>query len=179
MTDNQLEILLREQLLAGLARQGYATVPVVSSYQPTTEGRNTEATVYFFPLQDQRYGWQGRKRVVDLISGAITTTETQLMESGFQIFALAPQDPEDLSLPTAKDLVNIAAMICNSETFITAIRRAGAGVQRITQIRSPYFVNDEGQFEASPSFDIIISHKRQIQEVTPVADDVTLSIHRV
>ena len=177
MTDNQLAILFRAQLLAGMARHGYATLPVTASYQPTTEGRATEAALYFFPLTERRYGWQGRKRLVG--EETITTTETQIIESAFQVFALAPQDPTNLSLPTAKDLVNIAAMACNSQVFSQAMNRQGVGVQRITQVRNPFFVNDQGQFEPSPSFDVTLSHKRQISEVTPVAKDVTLSIHRV
>lgn len=179
MTDNQLAILIRAQLLAGLTRQGYSTLPVIAAYQPTTEGRVTEATIYFFPLPDNRYGWQHRKRTVDIDAGTITTTEGQWIESGFQFYALAPQDPTNLTLPTAKDLVNLAAMICNSEPFIQGMRAGGAGVQRVTQIRNPFFVNDQGQFESSPSFDIIISHKRSISEVTPVTLDVTCGIYRV
>lgn len=177
MTDNQLAILFRAQLLAGMARHGYATLPVIASYQPTTEGRATKAALYFFPLLERRYGWQGRKRLVG--QETITTTETQIIESAFQVFALAPQDPTNLSLPTAKDLVNSAAMVCNSQVFSQAMNRQGVGVQRITQVRNPFFVNDQGQFEPSPSFDVTLSHKRQISEVTPVAKDVTLSIHRV
>lgn len=177
MTDNQLAILFRAHLLAGLARQGYTALPVIASYQPTTEGRATEAALYFFPLPERRYGWQGRKRIVG--TETITTTETQIIESAFQVFALAPQDPTNLLLPTAKDLVNIAAMVCNSQVFSQVMNRQGVGVQRITQVRNPFFVNDQGQFEPSPSFDVTLSHKRQISEVTPVAKDVTLSIHRV
>lgn len=179
MTDAELDILLRTQLLAGLSRQAMPLVEVVASNQPTTQGRTSTATVYFSPLTDSRYGWQGRSRQYDQQAGTITTTESQIIQSSFQLFALAPQDPEDLSLPTAKDLLNLAAMICNSQPFVIGMRSGGAGIQRVTQIRSPYFVNDQGQFEASPSFDITISHKRQIQEVTPVAEDATLSIHRV
>ena len=179
MTDNQLAILFRGQLLSGLARHGFSKVPVVEAYQPTTQGRTTTATVYFFALPERRYGWQGRTRRVDLEKCEITTTESQWIESGFQVYALAPQDPGNLSIPTAKDLVNVAAMVCNSYVFIQAVHKGGFGVQRVTQVRDPYFVNDQGQFESSPSFDIIVTHKRQIQEVTPVAKEVTLSIHRV
>ncbi len=135
--------------------------------------------IYFFPISDRRYGWQYRKNQVDLEEGTITTTEGQYMESGFQFMALAPQDTDDLSLPTPKDLLNTAALICNSMPFIQGMRSGGAGVQRVTQVRNPFFVNDRGQFEASPSFDVIISHKRSIEEVTPVAVGVEHDIYRV
>lgn len=179
MTDNQLAILIRTQLLAGLARHGLSSVPVIASYQPTTEGAAISAAVYFFALPESRYGWQHRKRVYDDVENTITTTESQWIESGFQFFALAPQNPADTTLPTAKDILNTAALVCNSEPFVQGMRAGGAGVQRVTQIRNPYFVNDSGQFEASPSFDIIISHKRSITEITPVSETVTCKIHRV
>ena len=179
MTDNQLAILFRAQLLAGLARHGLSAVPVVASYQPTSEGRVTEAAIYFFALPESRHGWQGRRRKVNLQTHKIDTTEVQIIQGGFQVFALAPQDPQNLALPTAKDLVNIAAMICNSQVFAQAMHRAGVGVQRVTEIRNPYFVNDQGQFEASPSFDIKITHQRSLSEITPVVDDFAISIHRV
>ena len=178
MTDNQLAILLREQLLLGFIRQGYTTLPVIENYQPTTQGRVTEAAVYFHALPEQRYGWQHRKRKFNLEENKITTTESQWMLSRFQVYALAPQDPTDLTLPTAKDLCNLAAMICNSELFVDALIKAGAGVHRITQVRNPYFVNDQGQFEASPSFDVIISHKRSISDVTPVTEELIYRAYR-
>ena len=179
MTDNALAILFRAQLRAGLSRAGYAALPVVASYQPTTQGRVNGPAIYFHPISDTRYGWQWRKRKYNPLTGRIDTTEAQIIESAFQVYALAEQDPSNLELPTAKDFTNIAAMICNSENFMQSMRANGAGILRVTQIRSPFFVNDEGQFEASPSFDITISHPRQLQEVTPVAADVTHFIHRV
>lgn len=179
MNDNNLAILVRAQLIAGLARHGYPKLPVVANYQPTTEGRLTEAAIYFHPLADARYGWQHRTRKYNPLEGRITTTEGQWVTSSFQIYALAPQDPTNLTLPTAKDLVNLAALICNGEKFIIGMRNAGVGVQRVTQIRNPFFVNDRGEFESSPSFDIIISHKRSIEEITPVAEEVTNNIYRV
>lgn len=179
MTDNQLTTLIRAQILAGLSRQGLSSVLVAGAYQPTTEGRTSEATVYFFPLTDNRYGWQGKKSAYNNLTGVTTIAETQIIESTFQIYALAPQDPTNLNLPTAKDLVNTVAMICNSQAFVSAMSKGGAGVQRVTQVRSPFFVNDQGNFEQSPSFDITITHKRQILEATRTAEEVTHAIHRV
>lgn len=178
MTDNELGILLRDQVLAGLARQG-TSLPVVMAYQSQTEGRVNGAAAYYFPLADKRYGWQGRTRRFDISTQELLTTERQQMESTFQFYALAPQDPSNLALPTPKDLVNLLAMICNSQLFVQGMRLGGAGVQRITPVRAPFFVNDRSQFEASPSFDITISHLRQITDVTPVTVEVTRSIHSI
>lgn len=179
MTDNELAALLRAQLLAGLTRQGYPDLEVIANYQPTTQGRPTDAAVLFHPIQDYRYGWQGRKMAYNAGNDVFDTTESQIIESGFQVYALAPQDPTNLSLPTAKDLVNLAAMICNSERFMNAMRAGGAGLQRVTQIRSPFFVNGQGNFEASPSFDVIMSHTRTITETTPVIAELEQTVNQV
>lgn len=178
MTKNELGIALRSNILAGLIKHGLSTVQVIENYQPTQQGRVSSPVIYFHALPEYRYGWQHRKRKYDDVENKITTTETQWIESSYQIYALAPENPLNLNLPTAVDLVSAAAMVCNSETFAVAMRKAGAGVQRITQIRNPYFVNDRGQFEASPSFDITLSHKRSFTEITPVAEDVTTQIFR-
>jgi len=179
MTDDQLSILLRAQIGYGLVRHGFPTVLVARAYQPTTQGRTDQATVYFFPVSDARYGWQHRTRAVDIDAGTITTTEAQWIESMVQVFALVPQNPRASIQVSAKDLVNTTAMICNSEPFVSGMRVGGAGIQRVTAIRSPFFTNDRAQFEESPSFDITISHKREITEITPVSTEVTHRIFRV
>lgn len=179
MNDVQLMTLLRAQLIAGLTRHGQSSVPVIGSYQPTSQGRQSTPAIYFYRVQDYRYGWQSRKRVYDQPNNLITSTESQWMESTFQIYALAEYDPKNLALPNANDLTNLAAMICNSDSFVSGMRAGGAGVQRVTTIRNPFFVNDQGQFEPNPSFDITISHKREIVEQIPVAEEVDLTIYRV
>jgi len=170
MTDNDVKILIRTQLLAGLIRRGHTAVQVLASNQPRHQGRVDGPVVYFFPVSDHRYGWQHRKQVYDSQSGDITVTETQYMESVFQVMALYPQDPSNISLPTAKDLINDAAMTVNSLTFTEAMRAGGVGVQRVTDIRNPYFQNDRDQSEASPSFDFTVSYKRVIVDAANVVD---------
>lgn len=179
MTDNQVSILIRTQLLAGLARRGHTTVRVLASNQPRHQGRVDGPVVYFFPVSDHRYGWQHRKQVYDALAGDITVTETQYMESMYQVMALYPQDPSNINLPTAKDLVNDAAMTVNSLTFLEAMRSGGVGVQRVSDIRNPYFTNDRGQFEASPSFDFTVSYKRVIVDAANAVDAAELNQTRV
>ena len=48
MNDNALIKVLREVLLTGLAANGQGSVPVKQAFQPTQQGANTDATVYFF-----------------------------------------------------------------------------------------------------------------------------------
>lgn len=96
MTDNQLAILFRAQLLAGLARHGLSAVPVIASYQPTSEGRATEAAIYFFALPESHYGWQGRRRKVNLQTHKIDTTEVQIIQGGVSSVRPGPARPAKL-----------------------------------------------------------------------------------
>lgn len=179
MNDNALKQLIRDSLLTRLAAQGLGSVLVVAANQPTSQGRTDTATVYFFPVTDARYGWQHRKLEYDQPNDEFTASESQWIESQFQLFALAPQDPENLALPTAKDLLNTVALIMNGAPFRRLLREQGVGVQRIAAIRAPYFTNDRQQFEESPSFDFTVSHKRTIIETDPVVDSTEFDQTRV
>lgn len=178
MTDNALAILIRSTLLQLLASQGITDMRVLAAYQPTGQGREGRA-IYFFPITDTRYGWQQRKDIYDDATGGQVHIETQLIESQFQVQGLAPTDPANIEAMTAKDITNLAAMLISSQPFIQALSAQGVGLQRITAIRSPFFVNDQGQFEASPSFDFTVSHKRSITQITPSIESVELDQTRV
>lgn len=178
MNDNALNVIIRAELIAGLARLG-VTADVIAAYQPTSQGRESDATVYFFQVGDNRYGWQYRTQVYDQEAGEIVRTEKQIIETTYQLMALAPQDPSNLSLPTPKDIVRACAMICNSQAFIVALRAHDIGMQRVTQIRNPYFVNDREQFEASPSFDFTVTHNQVIIDTTPAVSYAEFNQTRV
>lgn len=179
MTDKQLLILIRAQLLAGLVRQGDTTTQVIASHQPRSQGRADGPALYVYKLMDHRYGWQHRKQEYDAESGDISVTEKQYMETSFQVTALYPQDPADTTGPTASDLAHRAAMVVNSMLFSAALKTAGVGVQRIMDVRNPYFDNERGQFEASPSFDFTVSHTRCIVDADNAVHAAELNQTRV
>lgn len=178
MTDVELRILVRAQLLAIMPLYGVTGVPVIASQQPTTEGRETGPAIYFHSLDEQREGWQSREyRRTD---EAETLTETQILATTMQISVAAPQT-DDLSLPQATDICRAASMALQSSQFLDALKDQfhGSGVRRVTAIRRPYIVNDQGQFEMVPSFDVTITHTVQFTTTTPVVTSAQASIHRV
>jgi hypothetical protein len=172
MTDNELMELIRLTLLDQLALQGapWDTVLVATSFQSAQEGRENGPIIYYFPLPSVRYGWQGRDGKYDPDEGNITYTERQWMQQTFQFSALLPQQATDTTIPTPHDLVSMAAMVMNSRGFIDKLRQGGAGVQRITDVRCPFFTNDQNQFEASPSFDFTVSNLRSIIRKDPATE---------
>lgn len=178
MTDNELGILIRVTLLDLLASQGIADIPVIVAFQPTTQGREARA-IYLDALPSNRYGWQSRTDQYNPMTGDQIHTESQIYEQGFQVQGFTPADPTDLSLPTAKDLTELAAILIASQPFVQALTAESVGLQRITAIRNVPFVNDQGNFEYNPSFDFTVSHKRTIIQQTPSIESIEYRAVRV
>jgi hypothetical protein len=175
MTDTELAILLRAQLLAGLADIGLPDVEVIANQQPTSQGRADGQAVYFFKVSDPRRGWQSRRNVM---SGDVPRKlEEQNVDSTYQFMALAKQSPSDITAPTASDLLNAASMILSSRSVGRALYAQGVGVQVVGDMRNPYFQNARAQFEASPSFDFTVSHRRSIMTATSVIEEINQETH--
>lgn len=154
MNDQQLITAIRMELLRELPGQGYDEVQVLQNYQPDNEGRVTGPVVYIHKISDPRYGWQSRVESENPLTGRIIRKESQWMRSGYQFTCMAPGYPADLA--------NTCAMLMNSRSVIESLMAQGVGIERITEIRTPYFKNDKDQFEQTPSFDVIFTHQRTI-----------------
>jgi hypothetical protein len=180
-------------------------IPVLQAYQPTMQGANTAPALYIHKIGDQRIGSPRRKSKWTSSYSQLTTesgigietesgigigadgtneptmvhTEVQRYATMFQISALATQDPSTPMQLTASDIVNFAAAIVQSDAFIQAIEAQGVGVLKIFDIRNPYFTDDRGQFEASPSFDFALAHNQVIVSTVPILVSETLKIYPV
>lgn len=183
MNDLTLFTAVRTVLLSGLAANGYATVPVVQLDQPTLQGRPDGPALLFQKLPgDKRYGWVKREDTDDPDNPAqMIHRETQFYETTLQIEALGPQPVPGAALPssTASDLVNLAAAILQSDAAIASLRAAGLGVLRVTQVRNPFMKNDRDQYEAVPSFDLVVTHEQVMLSTTPAAQVGELRMARV
>lgn len=178
MNEKALGILIRRELLAGLARYGVTDLPVKQGYQPTTQGRVTHC-LYFWSLPDAPEGWQYRRHVTDPNTLLTTTEESQIIASSFQVGALVPDDPTNLTQKTAKDLTVLARMVVQSQPFLRAMTAENVGVRRPSDVRNPQFVNDRDQYEFNPSFDFTVTHKQVIIQLTNSIERVEVNIHRV
>lgn len=179
MRDIELEVRFRELLGAGFASLGDTETQIVRSDQPTHQGRDTARAVYFFESGRRNFGTQFRQHVYDPASLTLETTEAQWQEVTLQLFALSPDDPSDLTRPTAGDLLTTANLICAGLDFRQGLRANGVGVLRVTEIRTPYFENDRGQFEPSPSFDLTLTNLRSLQRKAPGATSTVITVERV
>jgi hypothetical protein len=178
MLDNQLIELFLPVIQSGLAAGGYTDVVVKAGNQPTQQGINTGPTVYFYKLYDKRYGYLQRSHVYNVNTGHTNEIETQNYETTFQINALVLQDPKNISY-TASDLVNRVAAIMQSDATRATLAASSVGIFRIQEVINPWFVDDKGRYEASPSFKFTLTHQQITSTIDPNTNVVNFGIYPV
>lgn len=180
MRDNQIFAiivpLIRSALVADAA---FSSVVVKQSYQPTQQGTPTGSAVFLHKLGDRRYGSPHRANVWDAIASKMIYTETEIMETSFQVDALAIQNPSNLLSITASDIVNRVATILQSQATIDALLASGLSVMRIGEIRNPQINDDRDNFEAAPSFDFILQHETATITEAEILTTTEYAIKRV
>lgn len=178
MTDQELIELFVPIIEAGLTANGFTTAVVVATNQPTQEGIPSVPTVYYTKLHDKPYGFVSDEEYTDEDDNRISSS-SQACETTFQIDARVTQDPSDLTIPTASDLVNFVALLMNTAITIGTLAASGIGILRVSEIGNQYFTDDRDNQEAFPSFDFTLTHTRTIATVVPVVLSVQPGIYPI
>ncbi|OWK42058.1 phage gateway protein [Fimbriiglobus ruber] len=179
MLDNQLISLVISTIIAQEAAAGIPGTPLAQAFQPTQQGVNTVPTVYLYKVGDKRYGFRGVTDIWNVQTSQMVHTETQQYETTLQFSALATQNPATPSQYTASDILNLVAYIVQSSATVAALEAQGVGVERVTDVRNPYFSDDRDRFEASPNFDVVLTHKQIITTTTPILQTTEIQIATV
>ena len=179
MNDNALIAPVIALIKSGLTANGFTSVAVKQSYQPTQQGAESGSAVYLHKLGDKRYGFTGRRDAYDVPNSQMVHTETQFYETMFQVNALSIQTPTDTASKTASDILNMVAAILQSDTAIASLRAQGIGILRVTGITNTIFVDDKDRHESSPSFDFTLTHEQAIVSTAEVVQTVEYTINRV
>lgn len=168
MNDKELNALFMAQLLPAMqAQPDLYGVKLARNFQQTQQGAATGPYVYFVKIGDHRYGHVERREIWDETAGAFKHQETQQYETTYQLSAWVPQDSKDVTSLTESDILNIVSGIMQSDALMAAFRGAGAGILRVSEVRNPYIVDDRDRFEAVPSFDLVLTHKRTTVSTIP------------
>lgn len=142
---------------------------VAQAWQPVAEGIASGPAVYVGKLMDHRLGSPSRTTTPDPDNvNEVIRVETQQYETTFQVMGIWEQGTGDEPL-TASDLTNRAAAILQSDLGLDYLRAGGCGMLRITDVRNPKFVNGSDEYEASPNFDFVLTHKQVTLTKTPAA----------
>jgi len=192
MTDAQLNAhlvaLLSPRAASDAILGQFPDLRFVQNYDPTQQGRDDTATVYFVKIGHKRYGWKRtRATYVETTPplpppaprGTMQYEEMQILQQQYQFAALVPQDNERPALPTPADVLDAVAGIINSDRFLADLRARGIGVLRITDVRNPSSTDDRDHFEAEPSFDVVFIHERSRVDVEQVVTGYDLNVQRV
>lgn len=142
---------------------GVDGIPVVQKDQPTQQGTNSGATIYFQKLFDVPRGTPRLTFGKDDETGVWMDGIQQVYETHFQISALDWQDPTLTNINTASDLVNGVFQLLMIESMRSAMKAENLMVLRVDQVRNPSFENDKGQFEYHPNFDLVLTHNAMRQ----------------
>lgn len=171
MQDNQLIAALIATIRGNLVYAGLpADLLVKQANQPTQQGAESKPTIYLSKVLRNRYGWPGHTDYFDAQDMKQRRRTVQVYQTTFQVNALAKQDPANINSLTAGDLLDRVATILNGPIGMAGLRTSGIGVLRVTEVRNPYFKDDMGRFEASPSFDIVLTHKTEtVADIDAVA----------
>lgn len=168
LTDNDLIRMFLPIINAGLIADGFTGVTVMQSNQPTQQGTPTAPTVFFFKVGNKRYGFPWWGDMWDPVHSVEVHTEIQYWETTFQISALTLQRPYNTYSYTASDLVNEVCWIMQCADTVEKLIAQGVGVLRVSEIRNPYFTDDMDNFEASPSFDFVLTYTNTRVNNVPV-----------
>lgn len=179
-TDNQLIQLFLPIINAQLIADGFTGVVVKQSAQPTAQGVPTAPIVFFHKVGNRRYGFLKRKDTWDSVNSSFVHNENQYIETTFQVSALALQDVNDITKPTASDLINEVASIMQSDSTRDILNQSGIGILRVTDITNPYFIDDRDNFEASPTFDFTLVYLNTRESTSPnITPPVTATLYGV
>ncbi len=171
MTDNEIDIVIRKQLVAQL-HEARIDIVVKAGFQSSKQGREDNMLI-FFPIAETGQGWQGRD--YDIQGQNANHQESQQAEKTYQIQAFVTT----IAGLTATDVIAVVRMIINSLPFVEALRKQGIGIQRASAIRIPYFINDQGNYEQNPSFDFNVTFKRTLHPDTGVVAALYPAIFRI
>lgn len=178
-TDNEIIQIFLPIINNQLSIDGFTTVIVKQSNQPTMQGIPTAPTIYFYKVGDKRYGFLGRNDVWNPNTSQMDHSESQYIESTWQLQAMVLQDPTTPNQFTASDLINEAASIMQSDSTRYILNTNGIGILRITDIVNPYFTDDRDNFEAMPSFDFTLTYQNIRNSTNPIINQFTTGIYPI
>jgi hypothetical protein len=181
MRDNELIIAVRAAVLARLSATSYGLgfLGLKQNYQPTQQGVPSAACLFMHKLFDKRIGSPQRKEQWNEELEQFDYIESEQLETTFQFTARAPQDPANDTELTPADYLKAAARALQSDPVLISLRSSGVGVLRIGDIRGGFAINDQGNFQEEPSFDVTFTHRNTTTDTLAPVVSREVIINRV
>lgn len=160
MRDNDLFKVIIAELKSLLAGEGLSDVKIKQSYQPTQQSVSEQRRIFIHKVTNPQVG-------VGIVYDENKRIQQHLKRAVFQFDALAQQDPSDINSLTASDILTIAADLLQSYDAVRNLRNNGVNIERITEVRPSYFINDKDRNESSPSFDLTVTYQHNYEKEIP------------
>lgn len=172
MRDNDLFKVIIAELRTLLDSEGLDDVKIKQSYQPTQQSVSEGRRIFIHKVTNPQVGsgiiYDGTKR-----------TQQYLKRASFQFDALAQQDPSDINSLTASDILTTAADLLQSYAAVRNLRNNGVNIERVTDVRPSYFINDKDRNESSPSFDLTVTYQHEYEKEVPSITGVNSNLHGI
>lgn len=172
MRDNDLLKVIIAELRTLLDGEGLNDVKIKQSYQPTQQSVSEQRRIFIHKVTNPQIGsgiiYDQNKRIQQYLKCAV-----------FQFDALAQQDPSDVNSLTASDILTIAADLLQSYDAVRNLRNNGVNIERVTDVRPSYFINDKDRNESSPSFDLTVTYQHDYEKEIPSITGVNSNQHGV
>ena len=172
MRDNDLFKIIIAELNSLLTGEGLADVKVKQSYQPTQQSVSEERRIFIHKVTNPQVG-------TGIVYSGTKRTQQYLKRASFQFDALAQQDPSDINSLTASDILTAAADLLQSYDAVRNLRNNGVNIERVTDVRPSYFINDKDRNESSPSFDLTVTYQHDYEKEIPSVNGVNSNLHGV
>jgi len=184
MTDNDFWVAIQTVLQsiindADLVLNSGENIDLVSGYQPEQQGAPEYPVATYHEVAARRYGSQGRKNKYNQTAEDFDHTEIWRLERTIQFAAWIKEDPSNLNLSTAYDVVDQVAAGLNSESVRESLLLSGIGIIRITDIRTTKFVDDRDDFMKEPNFDFIVNYTQTRESKVSQVSEFNDTIERV
>lgn len=182
MNDSKLINIICTTLEAGLIEQGYVNPNVSQSFQPRQQGSPSGEAWFIHKVGGiKKHGHPQKTYKLNQTTEVIDVTEKRVLDRTYQITALKKMDAEDMTLEekTSEDMAEEAAAIMQSPNFVSALRLEGLRMLRITEVRTPNFVDQYDENDISPNFDFAVTYDKQLVSTVQPIVDYTANINRV
>lgn len=166
MLNSQLQKILITTIRAGLtAYPGTPPLPdgiiIQPAYQPRQQGVPIPPTITYYDKGTVPRGFPKFENFTDPDTNVFMRRERQRQETTYQIGALVLQDPTTPDQMTETDVLNIVRSILQGQQALSILNPMDIGVLRVSQISSNFFIDDRGQNENNPIFDIILTYMQE------------------
>jgi len=168
MNDADVETAIKSVLDAALVTS-FSTVVVAQSFNPTTQGAALAPMVLFTKIAARRYGFQGRKYAFNAGPVDFTKTEGWYLEATYQVNTLIRQDAVDPASLNAYDVIDFCAATLQTLETRATLLALGIGIRRVTDIRTPRFLDDSDRYNMDASFDFVLTYQNTLTSTVPGA----------